>query len=36
MQKACIHLGQYEHPIRIGNCRDACKKIDALIEEHIE
>ena len=36
MQRACIHLGQYQHRVRIGDYRDARKKIDALIEEHVE
>ena len=36
MQRACIHLGQHQHPVRIGDYRDARKKIDALIEEHVE
>ena len=36
MERACIHLGQHQHPVRIGIYRDARKKIDALIEEHVE
>ena len=36
MQRACIHLGQHQHPVRVGDYRDARKKINVPIEEHIE
>ena len=35
-QRACIHLGNHCHPVKVGNCRDSRKRIDALIEEHVE
>jgi hypothetical protein len=35
-QRACIHLGNHRHPVKVGNCRDSRKRIDALIEEHVE
>ena len=35
-QRACIHLGHYSHPIKVVDYRQSCKKIDALIEEHVE
>jgi hypothetical protein len=35
-QRACIHLGNHLHPVKIGNCRDSRKRIDALLEEHVE
>ena len=30
------HLGNHHHPVKVGNCRDSRKRIDALIEEHVE
>ena len=36
MQRACIHLGQHQHPVRISDYGEARKKINALIEEQIE
>ena len=35
-QRACIHLGNHPHPVKVGNCKDSRKHIDALIEEHVE
>ena len=35
-QMACIHLGHHSHPIKVGDYRQSCKKIDALIEKHVE
>ena len=35
-QRACIHLGHHNHPIKVGDYRQSRKKIDALIEEHVE
>ena len=35
-QRACIHLGNRRHLVKVGNCRDSRQRIDALIEEHIE
>ena len=35
-QKACIHLGHHSHPVKAGDYRHSCKKIDALIEEHVD
>ena len=36
MQRACIHLDQHLHRVRICDYKDARKKIDALIEKHVE
>ena len=35
-QRACIHLGNHHHPVKVGNCRDSRNRIDALIEEQVE
>ena len=35
-QRVCIHLGHHSHPVKVGEYRQSCKKIDALIEEHVE
>ena len=35
-QRACIHLGHYNHLVKVGDYRQSCKKIDALIEKHVE
>ena len=35
-QRACIHLGHHSHPVKVGDYRHSCKKIDALIEEHVD
>ena len=35
-QRACIHLGHHNHPIKVGDYRQSHKKIDALIEELVE
>ena len=35
-QRACIHLGHHSHPVKVGDYRQSRKKIDALIEEHVE
>ena len=35
-QRACIHLGNHPHSIKIGNYKNSRKHIDALIEEHVE
>ena len=35
-QRACIHLGHHNHPVKVGDCRESRKKIDALIEKHVE
>ena len=36
MQQACIHLGHHRKPIKAGDYRCIHRKIDALIEEHVE
>ena len=35
-QRACIHLGHHSHPVKVGDYRQSRKKIDGLIDEHIE
>ena len=35
-QWACICLGNHRHPVKVGNCRDSHKRIDAFIEAHVE
>ena len=35
-QRACIHLGHHSHPVKVGDYRESRKKIDALIEKHVE
>ena len=35
-QRACIHLGYHSHPVKVGDYKQSRKKIDALIEEHID
>ena len=35
-QRACIHLGNHRHPVKVGNCRDSRKRIDAPMEKYIE
>src|ERR1700737_1150508 len=35
-QRACIHIGTHQHPVKVGDCRDSRKRINALIEEHVE
>ena len=35
-QRACIHLGNHRHPVKVGNCRDSRQRIGVLIEEHVE
>ena len=35
-QRACIYLGHHNLLVKIGDCRQNRKKIDALIEEHVE
>ena len=35
-QRACIHLGFHRHPVKAGDCRSNCKRIDALIQEYVE
>ena len=35
-QRACIHLGHHSHPVKVGDYRQSRKKIDALIEKHVE
>src|SRR6202048_440846 len=35
-QRACIHLGNHHHPVKVGNCRDSQQRIDVLIKEHVE
>ena len=34
--RACIHLGVHRHPVKVGDCRDSRKRIETLIEEHVE
>jgi hypothetical protein len=29
-------MGKHPHPVKVGNCRDSRKRIDAFIEEHME
>ena len=35
-QRACIHIGTHQHPVKVGDCRDNRKRINALLEEHVE
>ena len=35
-QRACIHLGHHNHLVKVGDYRQSHKKINALIEEHVE
>ena len=35
-QRACTHLGHHNHLVKVGDYRQSCKKIDALIQEHVE
>ena len=35
-QCACIHLGFHRYRVKAGNCRSNRKRIDALIQEHVE
>jgi hypothetical protein len=35
-QRACIHLGNHCHPVKVGNIRNSRKRIDALIKKHVE
>ena len=35
-QRAYIHLGHHSHPIKVGAYRHSRKKIDAVIEEHVD
>ena len=35
-QRACIHIGTHQHPVKVGDCRDSRKRINALLEEHVE
>ena len=34
--RACIHLSHHNHLVKVGDYRQSRKKIDALIEEHVE
>ena len=34
--RACIHLDHHSHPVKVGDYRESRKKIDALIEKHVE
>ena len=31
-----LHLGKYPHPVKVGNCIDSRKRINALIEEQVK
>jgi hypothetical protein len=35
-QRACIHIGTHQHPVKVGDCRHSRKRINALLEEHVE
>ena len=35
-QRACIHIGTHQHPVKVGDCRDSRKRINALLEEHVD
>ena len=35
-QRACIHLGSHQHPVKVGDYRDSRKRINALLQEHVE
>jgi hypothetical protein len=35
-QRACIHIGTHQHPVKVGDCRDSRKRINALLEKHVE
>ena len=35
-QRACIRFGHHSHPVKVGDCRESRKKIDAFIEKHVE
>jgi hypothetical protein len=34
--KECIHIGTHQHLVKIGDCIDSQKRINAFIEEHVE
>ena len=36
MQRAYIHLGHNRHPVKTSDYKCTCKKIDVLIDKHIE
>jgi hypothetical protein len=35
-QIACIHIGTHQHPVKVGDYRDSRKRINALLEEHVD
>ena len=35
-QRACIHIGTHQHIVKVGDCRNSCKRINALLKEHVE
>jgi hypothetical protein len=35
-QRACIHIGTHQHPVKVGDCRDNRKRINTLLEEHVD
>jgi hypothetical protein len=36
MTRACIHLGQHQHPVKVGDYRDTKQRLNTLIGEHVE
>jgi hypothetical protein len=35
-QRACIHIGTHQHPVKVGDYRNNQKRINALLEEHVD
>jgi hypothetical protein len=35
-QRVCIHIGTYQHPMKVKNYKDSRKRINALLEEHVD
>jgi hypothetical protein len=35
-RRACIHIGTHQHPVKVGDCRDNRKRVNALLKEHID
>lgn len=35
-ERACVHVGTHEHPVKVGDYRCMQKKIDELIEQHVD
>jgi hypothetical protein len=35
-QRTCIHIGTHQHPVKVRDCKDSRKHINALLEEHVD